>query len=99
MDIVQILQPFHLPIDLVMIALVVISGQFQKKYLADVKMKGALLTLIVSFVFCCVYGCLFSLAQGFEKDLPLKWFFSYVCGTSFYELFLHYFLKDSTPKS
>ncbi|OPZ95493.1 MAG: hypothetical protein BWY70_01991 [Bacteroidetes bacterium ADurb.Bin408] len=88
MEIINFLQPFGLPIDTVMIFIVVLSGEWQKKYLADVtRFNGALKTLLVSFIACTIYGFLFSFAYKFQRDLPLKWFFSYVVATSLYELF------------
>ncbi len=100
MDFLNLLQPGNLPIDMVMVFLVILSGQFQKKYLADIKMNGAWLTLLTSFVFCCLYGMAFSFAYGFTPDLILKWFFSYVLATSLYDLFLDKWINknNETPK-
>lgn len=86
MEIIKLLEPFNLPIDTVMIILVLISGLFQKKYFGDIAISGASKTLLASFVFCSIYCLLFSLANGFREDLPLKWFFSYALATSLYEL-------------
>ncbi len=97
MDILSFLQPFGLPIDTIMIFLIILSGQFQKKYLDDINIGGTKKTLIVSLFFCGVYAWLFSVAYHYEKELPLKWFFSYVTGTSLYELFLKKFLDKFSP--
>ena len=81
-------QPDNLPIDYVIILLVLLAGQFQKRYLFHMNMSGAMKTLLVSFVFTFVYAILLTLSEGFTKQLPLRWFFSYVVATSLYELIL-----------
>jgi hypothetical protein len=98
MDFSQLLQPGALPIDLVMIILVLLGGLFQKKYLSDININAAWKTLIVSFTFCAVYAILYSIAYKYQKELPLRWFFSYVTGTSLYELLLKNFLKKIFPQ-
>jgi hypothetical protein len=99
MDLFQLLQPNSLPIDIVMIVLVLLSGLFQQKYLSGVqKLNGAWKTLIVSFVFCIIYGSLFFLAYGIEKNMLLRWFFSYVLATSMYELLIKKFTDKFFPE-
>jgi hypothetical protein len=86
MTLLDLIQPDNLPIDFVVVVLVLFAGEFQKKYMEDWRVSGALKTLFVSFVFTLVYAILFSLSNGFLKSLPVKWFFSYTLATSLYEL-------------
>lgn len=97
MNIINFLQPDKLPIDIIMIIIVLLSGLFQQKYLFNINMNGAWKTLIVSFIFCIIYVLLFSYAFGFKQELPLRWFFSYILSTSLYELLLKKFLKQYFP--
>jgi hypothetical protein len=87
-SIFDLLQPDKFPIDIVIIVLVLLAGEFQKKYMEDLKMKPALKTLVASSVFSLIYVVLFCLANGFDKQLPVRWFFSYTVATSLYELLL-----------
>ncbi|HEX8358430.1 MAG TPA: hypothetical protein VF610_13495 [Segetibacter sp.] len=87
------LQPEKLPIDFAILILVLLAGLFQKKYMEDVPWKPAIKTLIASFVFALVYAVLASFAYGFQKELPVRWFFSYCLATSLYELMLKAFFK------
>lgn len=93
----------NLPLDYVVIILVILSGEFQKRYLADIKsigklkINGAWATLMVSAVFTIAYALLVKLSGAYSRDLPLKWFLSYVTATSLYELFLKALLKRFMP--
>ncbi len=85
------------PIDFVLIALVILSGIFQKKYFTYQKINGATKTLIVSAGFTIVYALLIKLSGAYSKDLPLKWFFSYVVATSLYEVIYKQLLEKYFP--
>ena len=94
-----------LPIDLVIIILVLLAGQFQKHYLSDVfpKVNGAMKTLATSAVFTLIYALMIWVAGKFTRELPLNWFFSYTVATSLYELLFKklsakYFPEDTTVK-
>lgn len=95
--IINLFQPSSLPIDFVIILLVLLAGQFQKRYLFDLIWNPAWKTLVVSFFFTFVYALLLILSNGFSKELPLRWFFSYVLATSLYELILKKFLNKYFP--
>ena len=93
MEILQALEPLHLPIDYFMIILVIAAGQFQKKFIPELCMHGSWKTLIVSFVFCAIYAMAYSYAYQFKPDMPLRWIFSYAIATSFYEIILRKYLS------
>jgi Na+/H+-dicarboxylate symporter len=87
-----------LPIDIIMIALVLLSGIFQNKYFSEWKFNAAWKTLIVSFVFCSIYAAIYFIQHGNLKDMLMKWFFSYVVATSLYELLMKRFMKKLFPE-
>lgn len=101
--VIDFLQPDKYPIDFIIILLVLLSGEFQKRYLCHWNASGATKTLIVSALFTMIYALLVVLSTGYAKELPLRWFFSYVLATSLYELLLRkWFSKlfgneDSSP--
>lgn len=97
MDFLDFLRPDKYPIDFVIVALVIFAGIFQKKYLADVNMSQATKTLITSLLFSVIYAVLIAVAGKYCKDLPVRWFFSYVLATSLYELLLKKFIKKYFP--
>lgn len=97
MEFIEFLKQISAPIDMVLIMLVILSGIFQKKYLQDLNFKGAWRTLLVSAVFTIIYGLLMMLAGKYTKDLPLKWFYSYVTATSLYQMFLEKFIGKFFP--
>jgi predicted branched-subunit amino acid permease len=95
----NLLQPDKLPIDFIIIFLVLLAGQFQKKYLFNLTMNGAWKTLVVSLVFTLIYAVLVAFSGSFSKDLPMRWFFSYVLATSLYELILKKFFDKYFPEA
>lgn len=99
MEIIDFLQPDKLPVDVVMIIIVLLSGIFQQKYLFNLQVNGAWKTLIVSFIAGSFYALLFAYAFGFRHDMPLRWFFSYFLSTSLYELLFKKFIKKYFPEA
>ena len=88
MEFINFFKSLNLPIDVVIILLVLLAGQFQKKYLFNLQWNGALKTLVVSFIFTTIYAGLLIVSGKYNSDLPVKWFFSSVLATSLYELIL-----------
>lgn len=98
MNWIKFLQPEALPIDIVMVVLVLLAGLWQQKYLPEHFLSGALRTLLISFIFCTIYGAIISIANGFSWEILGRWFFSYVLATSLYELLLKKFLEKYFKK-
>lgn len=90
----QLLQQWN--IDLLIVAIVLISGFFQQKYLCkitvskDSKYDAAVKTLVVSLVASLIYIAL----QYKDVDKPwAKLFISYFFATSLYEILIRPFLR------
>ena len=96
-SIIDFLQPDKFPIDYVIIVLVLLAGEFQKRYMVDWKANPAMKTLVTSLLFTMIYAILVIVSSGYERQLPLRWFFSYVVATSLYELLLKKWFKKIFP--
>ncbi|SHN45964.1 hypothetical protein [Chitinophaga sp. CF418] len=84
-------------IDWIVIALVLLGGEFSKKYLVNLNVPVAVKTLIVGTLFVCLYIGILAIAGDLDrKRLPIT-FFSYCVATSLYELVLKYVI-DSVKK-
>lgn len=88
----------NLPIDVLMVIIVLLSGIFQTKYMQDLKLPGAWKTLLASLFFSTIY-ILIKIFSGadIQQDL-LNWFFSYLFATSFYELLFKSLVKKYLPE-
>lgn len=98
-------------LDVIIIAIVLLSGFFQEKYLAnwilvkDQRLCSGLKTLIVSFLAANIYIFLMYKQEKAESDgakvlLPwVKYFISYFFATSLYDMVIRPFRKWITKKT
>lgn len=98
-DILKFMQWDSLHLDGVIILLVISSGFWSKKYLETVNIVPAWKTLIVSFVFTCIYILLLIFSNNFRVEKIVDYFISFAIATSLYDLILKPLLKKFFPNA
>lgn len=77
-------------INWIIVVLVLLGGEFAKKYLCNVNLPVAIKTLIMGTLFTGVYIAITAVYTDFDKAQMPDFFLSYCIATSLYELALKY---------